>query len=222
MSAVPAKRRVFVVDDHPILRDALKTLIASEDDFEICGESDDAIRALDEIGAAKAELAVVDITLKDGSGIELIKNLRAVHPGVAVLVLSMHDETLYAERALRAGARGYVMKRDTTRRLLDAMRRVLEGGVYLSEQYASELAARLVHAPGKRAQMNPVDTLSDRELEVFRLLGRGLGAPIVAKTMHLSRKTVNAYCARIKAKIGVTSMAELLRDAVRFVSSTQG
>lgn len=213
MSASP--HRVFIVDDHPILREALTTLIGAEDDFKVCGESDDAVKALDAIVKAKPDLAVVDITLKDGSGIELIKNARAVLPDLAVLVLSMHDEALYAERALRAGARGYVMKRDTTKRLLEAMRRVIDGGVYLSERYASELAARLVHAPAKGSK-GSVESLSDRELEVFRLLGRGQGAPAVAKAMHLSRKTVNAYCARIKAKIGVTNMAELLREAVRF------
>lgn len=210
-----SQHRVFIVDDHPILREALATLINAEDDFKVCGESDDAVRALDGLVKAKPDLALIDITLKDGSGIELIKNARAVLPDLAVLVLSMHDEALYAERALRAGARGYVMKRDTTKRLLDAMRRVIEGGVYLSERYAAELAARLVHAPSKSSK-GSVESLSDRELEVFRLLGRGQGAPAVAKVMHLSRKTVNAYCARIKAKIGVTNMAELLREAVRF------
>lgn len=207
--------RVFIVDDHPILREALATLINAEDDFQTCGEADDAIKALDALVKAKPDLALVDITLKDGSGIELIKNARAVLPDLVVLVLSMHEEGLYAERALRAGARGYIMKRDTTKRLLDAMRRVMGGSVYLSEKYAAELAARLVHAPAKSGK-GSVESLSDRELEVFRLLGRGQGAPTVAKSMHLSRKTVNAYCARIKAKIGVTNMAELLREAVRF------
>ncbi len=220
MTALAQKHRVFVVDDHPILREALSTLIAHEDDFEICGESDDAVRALDEIGAANPALAVVDISLKDGSGLELIKNLRAVHPSVAVLVLSMHDEALYAERALRAGARGYVMKRDTTRKLLEAMRRVMEGGVYLSERFAADLAARLVHQPHGTGK-TPVESLSDRELEVFRLLGKGRGAPAVAVSMHLSRKTVNAYCARIKAKLGLGNMAELLREAVRFVADAE-
>ncbi len=217
----PSPHRIFLVDDHPLVREWLGNLIAQETDLVICGESDDATNALTAVELAKPDLAIVDISLKDGSGLELIKNLRAVHPEVAVLVLSMHDESLYAERSLRAGARGYVMKRDTTKRILAAIRKVLTGGVYVSEKFAADMTAKLVHSRAN-AEKSPIETLSDRELEVFRLLGRGRGTPQIADALHISLKTVQAYCARIKEKLGVSNMTELLREAVRFDSEVEG
>ncbi len=211
------KHRIFLVDDHPLVREWLGTLIATEGDLEICGGCDDATLALTAIGEARPDLAVIDLSLGDGSGLELIKNLQAVYPDISLLALSMHEESLYAERVLRAGAKGYVMKRDSTKHILAAIRKVLAGGVYVSEKFASEIAAKLVHSRS-HAGKSPVETLSDRELEVFRLLGKGRGTPQIAEALHISLKTVQAYCARMKEKLAVSSMTELLREAVRFDS----
>lgn len=213
--------RIFLVDDHPLVREWLGQLLVRETDLIICGESAEPGEAFTRIGELQPDLAVIDISLRDGSGLELIKNLRAAHPNVALLVLSMHEESLYAERVLRAGARGYVMKRDTTKRILSAIRQVLSGGIYVSETFATQMTAKLVQSRAA-ATRSPVETLSDRELEVFRLLGRGRGTPQIADMLHLSLKTVQAYCARIKDKLGVTSMTELLREAVRFDAESSG
>ena len=209
------KRRVFLVDDHPLVREWLASLITQSPDLEVCGETEDPRAAPDLIGAAHADAAVVDLTLGDASGLELIKNLRALHPNVAVVVLSMHEESLYAERALRAGARGYVMKRDTTKQILAALRTVLSGGVHVGAGFAAAMATRVLGQRNGEVR-SPIEQLSDRELEVFRLLGRGRGTPQIAEALGLSLKTVQAYCARIKDKLGLSSMTGLLREAVRW------
>jgi DNA-binding NarL/FixJ family response regulator len=210
-----SRRRVFIVDDHPLVRDGLANLINQQSDLVVCGQAEDAAQALAGIGAGRAELALIDISLKTASGLELVKDLKLHHPEVALVVLSMHDEMLYAERAIRAGARGYVMKRETTKEVLIAIRRVLQGDVYVSERVVNLMARRL-GSSRKSAASSPVEQLSDRELEIFRLLGQGRTTSQIATDLHLSLKTVQAYCARAKEKFGVDSLTELLRAAIRW------
>ena len=213
------KSRVFIVDDHPLVREGLSNLINQEEDLIVCGEAEDAAQALAGIGVKKPDLALIDISLKTASGLELVKDLGVHFPNVALVVLSMHDELLYAERALRAGAKGYVMKRETTKDVLTAIRRVLQGDVYVSERVLNAMARRL-GTPRKAGAATPVEQLSDRELEIFRLLGQGLTTSQIAADLHLSLKTVQAYCARAKEKFGVTSLGELLRAAIRWEDAT--
>jgi DNA-binding NarL/FixJ family response regulator len=212
------RKQVFLVDDHPLVREWLTNLINQQPDLAVCGESENAPQALQAIAIAKPDVAIVDISLKDSSGIGLIKDLKASQPAVAVLVLSMHDEAQYAERALRAGARGYVMKRETTRKVIEGIRRVLEGKLYISEKVAEALTGRMVE--GKRPDgRSVVEQLSDRELEVFELLGQGKGTRHIAETLGVSVKTVQAYCARMKEKLSLDSATELLREAIRWNES---
>ena len=210
-----ARQRVFIVDDHPLVREGLANLINQQPDLVVCGQAEDAAQALAGIGASRAQLALIDISLKTASGLELVKDLKVHHPEVALIVLSMHDEMLYAERAIRAGARGYVMKRESTKEVLTAIRRVMQGDVYVSERVVNLMARRL-GSPRKAAATSPVEQLSDRELEIFRLLGQGRTTSQIAADLHLSLKTVQAYCARAKEKFGVDSLTELLRAAIRW------
>jgi DNA-binding NarL/FixJ family response regulator len=213
------KRRVFLVDDHPLVREGLTNLINGQNDLVVCGEAEDSAGAITGITKARPDVVLVDISLKNESGLELVKNLENQFPLVALIVLSMHDEALYAERALRAGARGYVMKRESTKSVLASIRRVLEGGVYVSERVVNSMARRISSSP-KRVESSPVERLSDRELEIFRLLGQGRTTAQIAEDLHLSLKTVQAYCARAKEKFGVSSLGELLRAAIRWEDST--
>ncbi len=208
--------RVYLVDDHPLIRESLASLIERQPDLVVCGEAGSAESALAGIGAAKADVAIVDLSLGGRSGLDLIRDLKLAHPGVSVLVLSMHDEALYAERALRAGARGYIMKREATRNVIDAIRRVRAGKLVVSDRIAESLAEKMVAgvSPGLET---PVSELSDRELEVFRLLGQGQATRQIAAALNLSAKTVQAYSARIKEKLGLTSSTELLREAIHWV-----
>jgi len=209
------KVKIFLVDDHPLVREWLTNLIHQQPDFVVCGESEDAPHALQEISATMPDVAIVDISLKQGSGIELIKSLKALHPDVAIIVLSMHDERLYAERALRAGARGYIMKRETAKKVITAIRQVLDGKIYMSESLAAVFAEKFVD--GRLPSSGSlVEQLSDRELEVFQLLGKGYETRQVAEMMNVSMKTVQAHCAHIKEKLKLTNAAELLREAVRW------
>ena len=212
---VAAKHRIFLVDDHPLVREGLTNLINRQDDLIVCGEAEDSSEAIGGIARSRPDVAVIDISLKNESGLELVKNLGSQFPLVALIVLSMHDEALYAERALRAGARGYVMKRETTKSVLTAIRRVLEGSVYLSERVVNGMARKL-SLSSKASASSPVERLSDRELEIFRLLGQGRTTSQIAEDLHLSLKTVQAYCARAKEKFGVSSLTELLRAAIRW------
>ena len=212
---VARKRRVFIVDDHPLVREGLTNLINSQSDLIVCGEAKDSSEAIDGIAKERPDVAIIDISLTNESGLELIKNLAKQFPQVAVVVLSMHDETLYAERALRAGARGYVMKHETSKSVLASIRRVIEGDIYVSERIVNRMALRLTSAR-RRAGSSPVERLSDRELEIFQLLGQGRTPSEIARDLNLSLKTVQAYCARAKEKFGVTSLTELLRAAIRW------
>jgi len=209
------KTKILLVDDHPLVREWLTNLINQQPDMAVCGEAEDSSHALSIIARAQPDLVVVDLSLKAGSGIELIKDLKELHPGLVVLVLSMHDESLYAERALRAGARGYVMKREVTKNIITAIRQVLAGQLHVSERMAARIASKFAGVPPVAAE-SPVALLSDRELEVFQLLGQGRETKQIAETLHLSMKTVQAYCARIKDKLHLMNATELLREAIRW------
>jgi len=213
------KARVFLVDDHPLVREMLRNLIDQQPDMIACGDAGDAAQALKGIPAAAPHIVVIDLSLKDSSGLELIKQIRQRHPNVSQIVLSMHDEKLYAERVLRAGARGYVMKRESTKQILAAIRAVRGGKMWLSETLSDDFARRFVgaEAPGG----SPLESLSDRELEVFNLLGQGMQTRQVASALNVSIKTVQAYCARIKQKLSLSSGAELLREAMRWHESVR-
>jgi len=214
------KSRVFIVDDHPLVREGLTNLINGQNDLIVCGGAKDSAQAIDGIAKAQPDVALIDISLTNESGLELVKHLGRQFPQVALIVLSMHDEALYAERALRAGARGYVMKHETSKSVLASIRRVLEGGVYLSERIVNRMALRSTSSRGAVAS-SPVERLSDRELEIFRLLGQGRTPSEIAGDLNLSLKTVQAYCARAKEKFGVTSLTELLRAAIRWDDASQ-
>jgi DNA-binding NarL/FixJ family response regulator len=216
-----AKKRIFLVDDHPLVREWLATLINQQAGLRVCGEAASAADALKLIGTAKPHVAVVDISMEAGSGIELIKTIRAICPVIpelAIIVLTMHDEALYCERALRAGARGYIMKREATKNVLQAIRTVLKGEMYISESMAKMMAEKFV-AGNYAAPSSPVDLLSDRELEVFQLLGRGCGTRQIAEELHVGFKTVQSFNARIKEKLNLSSGTELLRAATRWHDS---
>ena len=209
------KHGVFIVDDHPLVREGLTNLINRQSDLVVCGEAKDSSEAIAGITKEGPDVAIIDISLATESGLELIKNLVKQFPQLAVVVLSMHDEALYAERALRAGARGYVMKHETSKSVLASIRRVLAGDIYVSERIVNRMAIRLTSAR-RPAATSPVERLSDRELEIFQLLGQGRTPSEIARDLNLSLKTVQAYCARAKEKFGVTSLTELLRAAIRW------
>jgi DNA-binding NarL/FixJ family response regulator len=213
-NGVARNHQVFIVDDHPLVREGLANLINQQADLKVCGEAEDSATAMSGIQAIPPDVVLVDISLKNESGLELVKTLKTQYPDLAVIVISMHDEALYAERALHAGARGYVMKRETTKNMLTAIRRVLEGDVYVSDRVVNSMAKRM--SSRKTAAAEPVERLSDRELEIFRLLGQGRTPSQIAEDLRLSLKTVQAYCARAKEKFGVTSLTELLRAAIRW------
>ena len=212
---VARERTVFIVDDHPLVREGLTNLINGQSDLIVCGEAKDSGEAIDGIAKERPDVAIIDISLTNESGLELIKHLVRQFPQVSLIVLSMHDEALYAERALRAGARGYVMKHETSTNVLASIRRVLGGEVYVSERIVNRMALRLASS-GQAADRSPVERLSDRELEIFQLLGQGRTPSEIARDLNLSLKTVQAYCARAKDKFGVTSLTELLRAAIRW------
>ena len=206
---------IFLVDDHPLVREWLTNLLDQLNDLKVCGEAASAETALDGIRASKPDIAIIDLSLPEGSGLTLIKSIKAEIPETAIVVLSMHDERFYAERAFRAGARGYVMKGESTSSIAAAIREVLGGKLYLSPRMQEAFAGRF--AQGDLAGLSaPVKKLSDRELEVFRLLGMGYETRRVAQSLNVSIKTVQAYCARIKEKLELANASELLREAVRW------
>jgi DNA-binding NarL/FixJ family response regulator len=220
MNSQPNKRKgkVFLVDDHPLVREWLGNLIQQQADLVVCGESESASQALAAIGACKPDVAIVDISLKDSSGIELIKSLKASYPKVQALVLSMHEEFHYAEQALRAGARGYVVKRETANEVILAIRRILEGKRFVSASLAEAMTASLTEGK-KQTNRSPAEQLSDQELKVFDLLGQGLSTRQIAERLRIGPKTVQCYCARMKEKLNLNSGTELLREAIRWNNS---
>src|SRR6185437_4646624 len=209
-----SKKRVFIVDDHPIVRQGLAQLLGSEPDFEVCGQGEDVYQSLRAIRDAKPDLCLVDVSLKDGDGIELLKELQAQLPDLPVVMLSMHDESLYAERALRAGARGYIMKQEAPPIMLAAIRKVLSGQVHVSDKMGATLLQRMVGGKKTEATM-PMDRLTDRELEVFRFIGDGKTVKEIADKLCLSPKTIEAHREHIKEKLNLKTSAELLRFAIR-------
>jgi DNA-binding NarL/FixJ family response regulator len=209
------KRTVLLIDDHPIVRQGLSQLVNQQPDLHVSAEAASAREALDMIAENVPDIAVVDISLDDRSGIELIKDLRARVPNLPILALSMHDESLYAERALRAGAKGYIMKQEATDMVMGAIRKVLDNQIYLSEKMASRLLDQFVSAkPGD--DESPLGRLSDRELEIFSMIGRGLGTREIANKLYLSIKTVEAHREHIKEKLKLKSGTELMRMAVQY------
>jgi len=212
------KIRILIVDDHPIVRRGLAELLNHEDDFAVCGQAEDYHEALRAIGQLNPNMAVVDISLKETSGLELIKDIHSQHPDLPVLALSMHDETLYAERALRAGAMGYIMKQEATENVIAAIRKILGGEIYVSDRMASRMVRKLV-AGQTVTNASSVDCLSDRELEVFRLIGKGHGTRQISERLYLSVKTIETYRAHIKDKLNLADAAELLQYAIQWVSS---
>jgi DNA-binding NarL/FixJ family response regulator len=210
--------RVLIVDDHPLLRKGISQLIDQEKDLTVAGEAEDANKAITVIENTKPDVALIDLTLPGTSGIELLKNIKVRFPKLKMLVLSMHDESVYAHRALRAGASGYIMKQEGTEKVLTALRKVLRGEVYLSEGLGNRMLHRLVNG---RADLtsSPIEELSDRELEVFSLIGQGHGTRIIAEKLHLSIKTIESHRAHIKEKLNLQSASELVHHAIQWVQS---
>jgi DNA-binding NarL/FixJ family response regulator len=203
-----------------MMRDGLRQLIGNEPDLDVCGEADDAPEALEQIEATKPNLAIVDITLRTTSGLEVIKDLHIRQPDLPVLVISMHDESLYAERVLRAGGRGYIMKQEGGKKIIEAIRRVLEGRTYVSEKMAANI---LDIFSGRRGETSsPVEKLSDREFEVFQLIGRGLSTKEIADRLHVSVKTIEVHRVNVKQKLAIQTAPELIRFAVRWTESQGG
>ena len=208
------KSRIFVVDDHPLVREWLTTLIDQTEDLEVCGGSEETGAALRGIAECQPDLAIIDLSLGGESGLDLIRTIGQQHPSVAMIVLSMHDEHVYAERSIRAGARGYVMKRESTKRVVDAIHRVLAGSTYLSKELTEVFAQRFISESQNNGET--LAQLSDRELEVFRLIGQGYETREIADRLDVNIKTVQTYCSRIKEKLNLSSGAELLREAMRW------
>jgi DNA-binding NarL/FixJ family response regulator len=212
------KKRILIVDDHPMMRQGLAQLINNEPDLSVCCEADTAGQGLDLVVAQKPDLVLLDISLPDKNGLELLKDIRTMSPSLPMLVVSMHDESLYAERVLRAGGRGYIMKQEGGKKLLAAIRQVIGGQIYVSEK----MSARILEIfSGRRADESgsPVERLSDREFEVFQLIGQGKGTRDIAEQLHLSVKTVEVHRAHIKQKLALSTATDLVHYAVRWVEA---
>jgi DNA-binding NarL/FixJ family response regulator len=211
------KHRVLVVDDHPIVREGLAQMINREPDLAVCGDAADMHRALQLIEALKPDILIVDVSLEGPDGLDLLKHIRARDPSLPVLILSMHDESIYAERALRAGANGYIMKQEATDRVLDALRRILNHEIYVSARIANKMLQQFVGATGSDRKHSSVQDLSDRELEVLRLIGAGHATRQIAEELHLSVKTVETYQAHLKEKLTLRNSRELVQYATRWI-----
>jgi DNA-binding NarL/FixJ family response regulator len=216
----PNRKRVLIIDDHPITRAGLVQLINQQPDLEVCGEADSASKALSALNACNPDLAVVDNTLPDKSGPELIKDITALRPGLPILVISMHDESLFAERSLRAGARGHITKREGGEKLVWAIRRVASGNIYLSESMSGQILELFSGRHSGRAR-SPIQQLSDREFEVFELIGAGLSTQEIATKLHLSPKTVKAHRANVKRKLNLKTMPKLISYAARWIEQRE-
>jgi DNA-binding NarL/FixJ family response regulator len=219
-SSAPQKKRILIVDDHPFMRAGLAGLIDRQPDMIVCGEAGTPAEAFREFPKCKPELVLTDLTMPGRSGLEFIKDLRATEPGLAVLVISMHDEVVHAERALRAGARGYIMKEAGGENLLAAIRQVLRGEVYLSPRMSARILEGL-SGTRPRGSSSPIEKLTDREFEIFQLIGQGKSTRDVAEQLHLSTKTVDVHRSHIKEKLDLKDVTALMRHAVRWVE-TQG
>jgi len=209
------KFRVLIIDDHPIVRRGLTEMINQEPDLEVCGEAADMADALEQVQQRQPDVMVVDLSLKSGHGIDLIEQVKAINPSIRMLVSSMHDESLFAERALRAGALGYLSKQEPAGKLLDAIRQVARGEIYLSSAMSNRLLYAVVG--GDQLHRNPIAGLSNRELEVFEMIGQGLATKQIAGRLHLSPKTIETHREKIKSKLNLTNSNELNRRAVQWV-----
>ena len=212
------KTKIVVVDDHPIVRQGVAELLNREEDLTVCGQASDAHQAMQTIKEVKPDIAIVDISLKETSGMELIKDIKVQYPSLAVLALSMHDESVYAERVLRAGAEGYIMKAEATENIVNAIRKIMNGQIYLSDKMAPKMVRKLVGA-APNLGASAVECLSDRELEVFRLIGQGQATRQIAEKLCLSIKTIETYRAHIKQKLNLSNGAELLQYAIQWVNA---
>ena len=212
------KKKVFVVDDHPIVRQGLAQMINREADLMVCGEAEDASTVLQAIVSVKPDVLIVDISLNGPDGLELLKNIRTRYPSLPVLILSMHDESIYAERALRAGANGYIMKHEAAEKVLGAVRQILNRETYVSDRVASKILQRYISGSDS-PKSSPLSDLSDRELEVFRLIGMGHSTRMIAEELHLSVKTVESYQAHIKDKLSLKNGRELVQHAIQWALS---
>jgi DNA-binding NarL/FixJ family response regulator len=215
------RKKVLIVDDHQIMRFGLSQLIQEEPDLMVCGEAESPSAALKAVAQTDPDVVIVDISLKDGNGIELIKDIKVRWPDLPILVLSMHEESFYAERVLRAGARGYVTKAEVSARVIEGIRKVLDDGVYVSETIASKMLRKLV---GRTSSIDtfPVDRLSDREFQVFELIGQGSQTRQIAERLHLSLRTVEAHREHIKGKLNLESATDLLTYAVQWYQFERG
>jgi DNA-binding NarL/FixJ family response regulator len=214
-SAATKRTRVFVVDDHPIVRQGLTLLINRESDLSVCGEAEDAHTAVQAVATVRPDIMVVDISLNGPDGLDLLKDIRTRYPELPVLILSMHDESVYAERALRAGAQGYIMKQEATEKVLVALRRILSGEIYVSERIANRMLQRYIGGPSA-GRPSTIADLTDRELEVFRLIGEGHSTRQIAEELHISVKTVESYQAHNKEKLSLRSARELVQHAIQW------
>ena len=217
-SLEPKKRKIILVDDHPIVRDGLAESINREADLTVCAVAEDRIGALKAIETQRPHLVIIDLTLKNSSGLDLIKDIHTRWPGLFMLVVSMHEETLYAERVIRAGAHGYITKQQATRDILTAIRRVLGGGIFLLEPAASALIQRMTSGDGPLGE-SPTARLADRELQVFELTGKGLSVRDIAAQLHIDVKTVETYRLRIREKLGLQNSSQLLQQAIEWVAT---
>jgi DNA-binding NarL/FixJ family response regulator len=216
----PRVNRILVVDDHPIVREGIAAVINRERDLEVCGQAGGLAEAMRLHRELRPDIVVADVSLADGNGLDLVKELSALDPDVKVLVQSMHDESLYAERALRAGARGYINKEEAATQLVNALRQVLRGCVYLSGSMTNRMLSRSVR--GVEGERSPLDSLSDRELEVFEQIGRGMTTRRIAQNLYLSPKTIETYRENIKAKLNLRNATELMQHAVQWVLENCG
>jgi len=214
----PTAKRILIVDDHPMMRNGLAQLIDNEPDLKATAEADTARQAIEAATRQKFDLALLDLSLPDKNGLELIKDLRVLQPELPLLVVSMHDEMIYAERVLRAGARGYIMKQEGGQKFLRAIRQVLSGQVYVSEKMAARILETF-SGRGAAGSSSPVSQLSDREFEVYQLIGQGVSTRDIAGRLHISAKTVEVHRANIKHKLHLKTASELVRHAVRWVDA---
>jgi DNA-binding NarL/FixJ family response regulator len=214
------RKKILIVDDHPLVRERVAELINQQSDLAVCGEASDANEALAIAKATSPDMAIVDITLKDTYGIELVKQLKDLYPKLPMLVLSMHEESMYGERALRAGAKGYLTKQEASKKIIEAIRRILAGNVYVSDALSGSLMQKLAGVTPEGAG-SPTDVLTDRELEVFQLLGQGLAAREIADRLFVSVKTVEAHREHIKQKMNLKTSSELLRYAIQLTIQTK-
>jgi len=210
-----AKKTVLVVDDHPLMRQGLALLINQQQDMVVCGEAEEAQAAMQAIARQKPDILILDISLNGPDGLEVLKSIRASDPGLPVLILSMHDEAIYAERALRARANGYIMKQEASEKVLVAIRRILNGDLYLSDRMSNKMLQQFIGGAPSMIQSR-IAALSDRELEVFRLIGEGRTTREIADEMHLSIKTVETYQAHIKEKLALRTGRELIQHAIQW------